>query len=246
MFNIVMPYVSWHWNKPMIRWIWFFIMPMAFFAQGGGVRSLELGLGMSAIGYSGDLSNGYEAWTRFGSGFSISAQFVSYKVVRPQISITAGSVPIERSNDLSSDSLGKIVPADFMQTRTLMIDLRIMAYPFPSAKIQPFLGPGIGILSFDPRDANGNSLADQSDTRPSGESYSNIALQFPMTAGCRWNLSKYVALQASYTHHLVMNDFLDNTAMMGTVSGNDLLRSVRLGVHIAFLPDRKFLRTRRG
>lgn len=230
----------------MKRWFWLIFLPVALGAQSGAVKSLELGLALTAVGYSGDLSNGYESWTRFGSGFSISAQFVSDKLIRPQFGITVGSVPIERNNSLASDSLGKIVPADFMQTRTLLLDLRMLLYPLRYTRIQPFLGPGIGLLSFDPRDASGNSLADQSATRPSGEGYTNLAIQFPMTVGCRWNLSKFVALQASFTHHLVMTDFLDNTASLGTVSGNDLLRSARLGVFIAFLPDRKFLRTRRG
>lgn len=194
--------------------------------------ALRLGIGLFMVTPQGDLSHG-EANVRLTSGANLSLQFASSKLISPQINAGFGRVV---SQDRDIPAVEGVQPNKFAETPFFYVDFRLRAKFLREKVVNPYFGLGIGMLNFSPRDADGNALIDNTDTRADGETYGNMTVSFPITVGSEVRLSEIVRLSAEYVFRPTGSDYLDNVGLLGQVKGKDKLHQVQVALLITLKP----------
>jgi hypothetical protein len=197
-----------------------------------GPSALRLGIGLFMVTPQGDLSHG-EANVRLTSGANLSLQFASSKLISPQINAGFGRVVAQ---DRDVPAVEGLQPNTFAETPFFYVDFRLRAKFLRQSPVNPYFGFGIGMLNFSPRDAEGNSLIDNTDTRAEGETYGNMTVGFPITVGSEVRLSEIVRLSAEYVFRPTGSDYLDNVGQLGQVEGKDKMHQVQIALLITLKP----------
>lgn len=201
-------------------------------AQEPALRSqpmVQLGVGFMAIGYQGDMTYQNEPYNRIGSGFNITAQFDNYKRISPQLNLGVGQF---RGQNRELPAIEGIQPNTFFHTSYLSLDLRLRYRINKLGKFRPHFAPGIGIISFTPKDMEGNSLANNLDSREEGETYGSTTVLLPLNVGFTCKINELASIGLDFTHLVVGSDYLDNVGNLGPKSGNDRLQTLCLTLYL--------------
>lgn len=194
---------------------------------------LQIGLGWAGYSYSGDLTYGEDRFRRAYPGGAISVQFAGARVLHLQLNAGFGRF-IEQSDGWTPTSEAGIRPNSFVETSLFYTDLRLRFRPWHRRVVHPYFSVGLGMLSFSPRDQEGNSLAENTLTRQAGEIYGSTTAAFPLNAGLMVRLNPQASLGAGYTYRLTASDYLDNIGQLGRAPGNDRLHSLDLTLYVQF------------
>lgn len=188
---------------------------------------LQLGVGLTANSYLGDLNYRDDSPLRAYPGINFSLQFDNKKAFGLQVN--SGFARITEQNDAAAlDGVGEYNPNRFVQTSFFYLDLRLRRYFLRKQKIKPFLAAGIGFVSFNPEDVEGNFLLENIFTRlPEEENYLTLVAQFPMQAGIQIQLNPTMYLNLSGVYRFVSSDYVDNISAFGRRGGNDALLSAQ-------------------
>jgi hypothetical protein len=189
-----------------------------------GIKAVKLGIGFSTFGFRGDLAEGDDAQP-LASGAGFTLEVASEKTVRPQLNVGFGRITVQYRN-LSPPVAG--TPNTFTDTKLFYANLLLQGHILKSRRIHPIIGTGIGILSFTPRDAAGNSLVEQPQTRLEAENYGTTALMVPLTLALTGRATSRLDVQLRYQYCIVATDYLDNVSELGTKAGNDGLNHLQL------------------
>ncbi|HVD99241.1 MAG TPA: hypothetical protein VNB90_13620 [Cytophagaceae bacterium] len=189
-------------------------------------------LGVSTNSYKGDLSHSYSQWA---NGIHIGILFNRKKLLNGHFNLMIGKATAQNPNYFFDDgSEPQPTPNNFARIKmySLNYDLHLNLYKKHGFIV--YLSQGIGLLRFVPKDEYNKNLQDQLDTRPIGESYSNIAIMLPTGFGMMY-VSKPgfgIGLQAGWLN--TQTDFLDNVSKWGNRDKKDNIAYYKMTVYIPF------------
>lgn len=202
------------------------------------VKGPRLGVGYAANTYFGDL-NANEKLHRFYPGIHFSLGFETQKMFMPGFHILIGKFIAQTRNlpPVEGRQPNSFVKTPFVNASFLLKFRPLFKYP-----ISPFVGFGLGLLHFTPKNELNQNLTTILSTRKPGESYSSNALNFPLNAGFDIRLSRNVSVGLNYFYVLTTTDYLDNIGSLGTQKGNDKMMHVSLSIQIIIEGERKMAR----
>lgn len=207
--------------------------------------TLRVGLGLMAAAYSGDLNYNGEKFYRFYPGFNAFLQFGKNKLITPQLNMGYGKFVAQNR---TLESVSGYTINKYVETSFFYADLRLKVKFLRKKRFNPYGSIGPELLSFTPRDAAGNALADNFESRMENEAYGSVAFALPLSLGFDLNLSPVFGLSLEYTYRITSSDYLDNIGELGLKSGKDKLNTFLLSLYVNFNPEnpitRKDLRTR--
>lgn len=176
-------------------------------------------LGFNALAYKGDLGNNYSKWS---GGVHATMQFNTHKKWSGSINLTAGSLTgqdIDPSFNIPAESDRQ--PNTYFNTPFVSFHYQLLWNVYLKKNVRIFVGQGLGLMRYNPKDAEGNSLANQSISRAGNESSGNIALIAPTSAGAAYTFRNRFGLAYRLTLLNAATDYLDNISQLGSVSGGD-------------------------
>lgn len=184
---------------------------------------LQIGVGMTANTYFGDLNFQTNAGYRAYPGINFSLQFDRQKPFNLLLN-TGFARFLDQNGDFSQLREGEYQPNVFVETSFFYLDFRLKYFFFPRNSIRPFLAAGLGFLSFNPEDIEGNFLIENIFTRlPEEDSYLSLVAQFPLQAGVQLKINPNLSIGLSAVYRFVSSDYLDNISLLGPRPGNDAL-----------------------
>jgi hypothetical protein len=186
-------------------------------------RLLELGIGGNA--YMGDLSSRYDFWSPH---VAVAVHFTKKTRWNSSLNLFVGSMRSENYAYQSTEPSVRSVKA--FVTAFQSLQYRVLFNFIAKRHFQAYLQLGIGLLRYDPRDLEGNSLADQLDTRLPGEEYGTTAVAFPFGFGLRYLFNNGWAVHSELSWWNPTTDYLDNIGQLGERTGNDNMLTFRFGL----------------
>lgn len=203
---------------------------------------LQIGIGLSANAYSGDLNYQERIPLRAYPGINFSLQFDNKK--RLGFQVNSGFARFtEQKDNFSLPGQGEFQPNIFVRTNFFYVDLRLRHFFYHRRKVRPFLAAGVGFISFNPEDEEGDFLSENIFTRlPEEESYLTLVAQVPIQAGVQIRVKPTLSINLSTTYRFTATDYLDNIGLFGQKSGNDALFSAQAELVFTLLgkdPEKK-------
>ena len=212
-----------------------FVYPLMMIAQPESVP-LKLGISLVGFSYSGDLIEEGDQFRRFYPGSNFSIQFNGKKSLQLQVNTGFGRFT-EQADFPIIPTNTEVIPNDFVETSLFYIDLRAKYWFLKEQSIRPFIGFGLGMLFFNPKDAAGNFLGENIFTRLEDEEYSTTVVNFPLTIGAEMSITQNISLGLDYTYRITPTDYLDNIGKLGAKKGNDALHAIQLGLFFTLKPS---------
>ncbi|MFN0201583.1 MAG: LysM peptidoglycan-binding domain-containing protein [Bacteroidia bacterium] len=202
-------------------------------------KALQVGIGLTATNYVGDLTQDFWALTRFYPGVNLSLQTDGRSNLKGQVNFGMGTFAEQRSSEYITSDNPKVRPNNFVYTPFFYGDLRFRYRFLRTLPIQPHISLGAGIMTFAPTDQLDNALFEAPKTRPPGEEYETFTFYIPATAGVNLRVSPMLALGMDYTFRRIFTDYTDNVGQLGTRKGNDYLQNLQLTMLVTPNPQRK-------
>jgi hypothetical protein len=180
-------------------------------------RFLELGI--SANAYKGDLSGSYQKWTpAFHAGLKLNFK----KRLNSHINLAIGSVSGENLDyPVSTEISPAPTPNIYFKTSFVAVNYDLQIHLLKYKGFMVYVSQGIGLIRYEPKDAENNKLLDNFSTRASNESYSNVSAVLPTQMGVNYILSNGygIGFQAGWLN--LQNDYIDNISLWGTRQKKD-------------------------
>lgn len=186
-------------------------------------RLLELGIGGNA--YMGDLSDRYDFWAPH---VAVALHFTKKIRWNSSLNLFVGSLRSENYAYQAAEPSVRTVKA--FVTAFQSFQYRLYFNFIHKRHFRAYLQLGIGLLRYDPRDLEGNSLADQVDTRLPDEQYGAMAAVFPFGAGIRYTFNNGWGIHSELSWWNPTTDYLDNIGALGDRTGNDNMLTFRFGL----------------
>ncbi|RMG23646.1 MAG: hypothetical protein D6730_14070, partial [Bacteroidetes bacterium] len=204
------------------------------FGQQG--QTLRLGVGMSGISYVGDLTEAGGSLLRFQPGGEVSLQFARNKRLWSQLRVGFGRFTEQADGPAFATPQAEISPNRFVQTSLFSLEYGLNVRFIRRGRLQPYAGTGAGLLFYQPRDAEGNFLAENIFTRREEEVYGTATFYLPLRAGMVLKLNEQIALGISYTYKATTTDYLDNIGLLGSRKGKDALHQLQFSLYLDLGP----------
>lgn len=185
--------------------------------------ALKFGLGFLGITYHGDLNANEEYWHRFYPGANFSLQFNSIRRLSPQMNVGFSKIIVQDRN-LPGRGLK---PNNYVETPFFWGNVLLKCRIPKVGRFRPHVAAGIGLIGFNPKDIDGNSLATNQQTRSNGETYATTVVFFPVNVGFELKLNRFAAIGLDYYRFNITTDYFDNIGKLGTKSGNDKLEGLQ-------------------
>jgi hypothetical protein len=181
-------------------------------------------IGLSANSYRGDLSSTYSYFT---PSFHLGIKLNRGRWLNGYFGLSIGQVAYSNSVDTGSNH-----PNTAFNTFFFTADYELQINIIKNKLVTIYAGAGIGFMYFNPLDPNNNnaSLINQSQTRASGESYSNNSFYLPVFVGAIFSLKNYWALQIQAGLLNQTTPYIDNINQLSTNKIGDNILSIKFGV----------------
>ncbi len=190
------------------------------------VKGPRIGIGYLANTYFGDL-NAQEKLHRFYPGVHLNLSFETQKSFMLGFNILFGQFIAQTRNLPPVDG---IQPNSFVKTSFTNASFLLKYRPFFKNALSPFLGAGLGLLNFTPKNEQNQNLSSVLSTRTPGESYSSTGLCLPLNTGVDLKLSRNFSLGLNYFYVFTSTDYLDNIGKLGSTPGNDKIMQLSLSM----------------
>ncbi|QSE96995.1 outer membrane beta-barrel protein [Fulvivirga lutea] len=181
-----------------------------------GQNKLLLETGGSLFSYSGDMGSFDQA----GGGFHVGIRLNKKRKLNGSFQLILGSVSDDDPEQAPPTQAGTVAPNKYFKTNFFGVNYALNYHFIKNERWWIYLSQGIGFLRFTPKDANGQSLVNATNTRNDGEDYRNTSAFLPTSVGAIYYLSGNVGLGISLSMLNTATDYLDNISELGT-SGND-------------------------
>jgi len=191
-----------------------------------GAQSSRLWVGpvLGGLTYSGDLLADGEWAYRTSLTWGAALAIENTKRMAPYFQLTGGRFTAQRP-DYTTDAGS---PNTFTSTRYVAGELGLRLRFRKTQPLSPYVGAALGLLSYTPENASGESLRDAPATRAPDETYGPTSLMLPLQLGVEWQVNEGVHLQASLRRWVLFTDYLDNVGDLGDDTGHDALTSLQL------------------
>jgi hypothetical protein len=213
----------------MKKGIWCILLSLFYYGYGQiSVKGPRIGIGYGANTYFGDL-NYQEKLHRVYPALHLELNFETQKAFMPGFHVIIGNFIAQTRNLPPVDGRQ---PNPFVKTPFVNASFGLKIRPFFKSPISPFVGAGLGLLHFTPKNEQNQNLSSIISTRLPGESYPSNTLCFPLSLGSDLKLSRNFSLGLQYLYVLTTTDYLDNIGKLGTQSGNDKMMHLSLSLQI--------------
>lgn len=220
-------------------------------------KDVILSTSLTGNAYYGDMnynSNLFQAqsapYFSVNPGVNLSIYTDHPRFLRPAYSVGYGRIvgqnstfqPTYITNSFGDNEL--VQPTRYIRTDYVYGDVGLRFTPIRKiAQFDPYLYAGVGGFFFRPvkLDVNGDPLA-QGGLK--SNSYSAVAISFPISAGMDINLGRKVSLNVGTSLRLPMTDFIDNTGsnysgVYNVQDGNDKILAVNVGANFRIFDSEK-------
>jgi hypothetical protein len=190
-------------------------------AQSTGPKQVSrfLEIGVSANAYRGDLGIANPKWS---SAFQAGLKLNFKKRFNSHFNIAIGNITGQNPEYRfeNTDTIAA-TPNLFFKTNFVAANYDLQVHLLKYKGIMVFVSQGIGLIRYEPKDANNQSLGDNFDSRVANETYGNISLLWPTQAGVNYifNNGYGVGLQAGWLNP--QTDYLDNISQWGNRKKKD-------------------------
>lgn len=191
--------------------------------------SLRIGFGLMGNVYRGDMTTDAGSVLRAEPGATLTVDVDKQRPLRLQFSAGFGGFTEQFDGPLPSTPEG-VTLNPFVRTTFFHADVRLQYRFFRHSQIRPYLAAGLGMFSFQPRDAAGNFLGENIFSRLPEEEYLTLIGSMPLSGGLEWSLSPRLAMAVEYTYRMTGSDYLDNVGLLGHAAGNDQLHQLQYKV----------------
>jgi hypothetical protein len=193
-------------------------------AQSPLPASRYLEIGVSGNHYRGDLQGGT---TQFKPGLHLGLKFNKASRLNGNLSLSLAQVE-GQDPAFFPDTEPNIRPNRYVSTSFFAANYLLQYNLIKKERYQLYIGQGIGLFRYNPKDEQDRPLQDQRSTRLPNEEYGNISLMLPTAAGLIYFLPNQWGLgfQASLLNPLT--DYLDNISELGPKKCNDNVLQFRL------------------
>jgi hypothetical protein len=182
-------------------------------------RYIEAGL--SAIAYKGDLSSKYANWS---SALNIAIRWNKKKRLNGHINLMIGKVTGQNYEIQYSDNATPPNTANnFFKSSIFSLNYDLQVNLIKKEHFILYIGQGIGLLRFLPKDENNESLIDKGRTRAKNETYNNLSIILPSHAGFIFTLKNNfgIGFQAGWLNPVT--DYIDNISELSNYAKKDNL-----------------------
>ncbi len=206
-------------------------------AQPAG-KPLRVGIGFSGLAYRGDFTQDDGDFLRVHPGLNLALQFEGSRRLQWQLRFGYGHVQEQSDRQqipaLPGNGVGvpDTTPNQYFRSSLFMPDLRLRFRLVRRGPVQPFIGVGLGLVVYDPRDEADNLLADNLLSRRLGESYDAMTANFPLMVGCDFRMNELLGLGLLYTFRPTQTDFLDNVGSLGRSKGRDQIHELTMSLQV--------------
>lgn len=184
--------------------------------------------GISMNAYKGDLS-GYEQYT---SSFHIGAQLNRKHRINGNLNIGFGNINGENRNfTFESEQQPLPSPNKFFKTQFFYLNYDLHYNIIKKKNIILYFSQGIGLIRFSPEDDEGNSLAENQNTREEDETYRKESFMLPTSLGAIYILPNQFGLSLQAGFYNTLTDYLDNISNLGD-SKNDNILAFRMAFFV--------------
>ena len=220
-------------------------------------KDVILSTSLTGNAYYGDMnytSNIFQASTlpyfSLNPGANVSIYTDHPRFLRPAFQVGYGRIvgqnstfqPTYYTNSLGDQELAQ--PTRYVRTDYVYGDVGMRFTPIRKiAQFDPYLYAGVGGFFFRPV-----KLSTSGDPLPQGglksNSYSAVAISFPLSAGMDINLGRKVSLNVGVSTRLPMTDFIDNTGTnyggaYNVQDGNDKIFAMNVGANFRIFDSEK-------
>jgi hypothetical protein len=198
-------------------------------------RFLELGI--SANGYKGDLSGSYQKWNpAFQAGLKLNFK----KRINSHFNLGIGSVSGENlTYSVVSESGSTPTPNTFFKTNFITVNYDLQLHLLKYHGLMVYVSQGLGIIRYEPKDAQNNKLLANFSTRASNELYSNVSVVLPTQLGINYIFSNGygIGFQAGWLN--LQNDYIDNVSLWGSRQKKDNILMYRFAFMVPLTYQKK-------
>jgi len=176
--------------------------------------------------YSGDLSPGFNKWN---AGASIGFLFNRKEKLNGSLTLGFGQID-GQDPDYQPPIIDGIPPTPntFFKTKYISFNYDLRYHFIKKQNYWVFVNAGIGLIRFDPKDRNGNSLSDQPETRFINETYNQVTFIFPIYLGVAYFLPNHYGVNLEFGFLNTITDYLDNVSDWGIKSGIDNVLQIKI------------------
>lgn len=207
-------------------------------------NSLQLGLGMTATNYRGDLTDKYFAFNHFYPGLNVSLQGEGQHRLQGQFNIGLGNFAEQTGlKQYYLQAPDSVRPNRFVSTSLIYGDARLKINLLNHSRMRPYVSAGGGFLFFSPKDKRNLGLLDQEGTRLEDETYQLISLQAPLSVGFVYKVTPILGMGFDYTYRFLTTDYIDNIGKLGLKQGNDALQQLQLTMYLTPSPTTYSMQT---
>ena len=175
------------------------------------LRYLEIGAGANA--YRGDLTKGYEKWSssvHFGLLFNRRERFNGH------LNLAIGTITGQNPAYAFDGEPGAVsAPNRFFRTPFFALNYDLHFNILKTDRWIVYVGQGIGIVRFKPKDDLGRALQENLATRPPGETYNNVSLVLPSQAGVTYFFANGYGVGVRSGWLNPQTDYVDNISQWG-------------------------------
>ena len=175
------------------------------------LRYLEIGAGANA--YRGDLTKRYEKWS---SALHVGLLFNRREHFNGHLNLAIGTLTGQNPAYAFDGEPGAAsAPNRFFRTPFFAVNYDLHFNILKTNRWIVYVGQGIGIVRFKPKDDFGNDLQENLANRPPGETYNNVSLVLPSQAGITYLFGNGYGVGVRSGWLNPKTDYLDNISQWG-------------------------------
>lgn len=182
-------------------------------------------IGVSANAYRGDLALKYQKWS---SLVHAGLQLNFKKRFNSHLNVSVGTLTGQNLTYVHSgeDTLTPS-PNQFFKTSVITANYDLQLNLLKHNGWTVFVSQGIGIIRFEPKNADNQPLQNDFTTRPTSETYNNVSLMLPTQLGVHYvfNNGYGVGVQSGWLNQ--QTDYVDNISQWGNREKKDNVLWVR-------------------
>lgn len=186
--------------------------------------SRYLWMGLSANSYRGDLQGGI---VQFKPGLHLGLKFNRKERFNGNFTLSLGQVE-GQDPSFAPDTEPEIKPNRYFTSSFFSANYMLQYNLVKKERYLLYVGQGVGLFRYNPRNEQDVPLQEQRQTRLAGEEYGNISLMLPTAAGAMYFLPNQWGLGFQATSLNPLTDYLDNIKALGSKKGNDNVLQFRL------------------
>jgi len=180
--------------------------------------------------YKGDLSHSYSQWA---NGIQVGLLFNKKKIINGHLNLFIGTAIAQNPNYFFDNGANpQPTPNNFAKIQMIALNYDLHINLYKKHNLIVYFYQGIGLMRFNPKDADNNNLANQISTRAPNESYSNTTVMLPTGIGALYVFKPGIGVGFQGGWLNTRTDYLDNISQWGDMKHLDNILTYRMTFYI--------------